>query len=236
MLPRPPSTAPWIPRPGPRKPVRCAPEHPARVRPGRRAVSAPPVRPGPRPVPPPRLDTPGVLGRIGGAGRQIDIPGVGSGTLVMVPAAAGLRLARYSPHRRRGPVVAGDAIAPPLSSTTLPGWRGPGNGGGLDAPAAEATVAVRAPHLSRNRAPASCPPGEPLQHPAPGQYRGAGYRVAPDPGGTASHGQVGPRCVSDARIIQRGQRPRASDTGTAWVRRAGRLAVSRPVRLPACRR
>ena len=62
------------PRPGPRQPVRCAPEHPARVRPGRapsaRHLSA---RARTRPVPPPRLVTPGVLGRIGGGGRQLDI-------------------------------------------------------------------------------------------------------------------------------------------------------------------
>ena len=73
--------------------------------PSRRAVSAPPVRPGPRPVRAPRLVTPRVLGRIGGAGVCSISSGVGSGTLVLMPNAAGMVFVRLRVSVTRGALI-----------------------------------------------------------------------------------------------------------------------------------
>jgi hypothetical protein len=61
----------------------------------------------------------------------------------------------------------------------------------------------------------------PSQYPAPGQGKCAGDRVAPDLGGTASHGQIGPSCLSDAPIIQGVSCPRGQDARA----RAGARAI-----------
>ena len=110
-----------------------------------------------------------------------------------------------------------DAARPPRGPGQLTGW-----------PAA-AVASGAAPIAGQDTGVVSG--GEPSQHPAPGQGQGAGHRVAPDPGATASRPDR-TRCLSDARVIQRVSCPRGRDAGTARGPACGRPAVPQPARLP----
>jgi hypothetical protein len=68
--------------------------------------------------------------------------------------------------------------------------------------------------------------------PAPGQSTCAGNRVAPDPGGTASHGRLGPKVLSGAYYVTNRALRRADARTGRTAHTAGTLSPARDGRRP----